>query len=193
MYPKFAQFKDYNQFIITGPQRSGTTIMARMLSNEFHILDRYEMQFLHQCEEALNLYYRIAIQGPRFSHLLERITNKWPHILVIFMQRPVDEIIASQKRINWAGEARERSNYKKHFPEFYSDDIPIAQIKYNVFYNYQLPRYKNVVPFDYYDLKDHPMWIEKEYRINFKPHQIAIKEEHCLTIDGHIDYTEEKK
>jgi hypothetical protein len=182
----YAQLVDkcrhYDTILITGPQRSGTTIMAVALSNDLkyrHIdedhygvrnYDRFNKKVFHGPAN-------IVVQCPALSHLIVNMVlnnSRTRKILVVLMMRPINEIITSQKRIKWVGEVKERENYKLHFPGKYPHNLPIAQIKYHIWNKIQKPRLhpNNYVEFDYNQLKSSPYWIEPDKRKQFESKQI---------------------
>uniref|UniRef100_A0A6H1ZK16 Putative sulfotransferase domain contining protein n=2 Tax=viral metagenome TaxID=1070528 RepID=A0A6H1ZK16_9ZZZZ len=168
-YQMFSQLRKFEKILVTGPQRSGTTICAKMISEDtghklileevfgnslesFSIIVRGEINFVIQCP-AMNKYIH------RFD---DDITA------IILMRRNVDDIIASEKRIAWEG----TSELKRYG---LSAGI-IADIKYNYWNTYQKHKITNAFEIEYEDLAVHPLWVPKEERRNFTSRQIRLGE-----------------
>ncbi|MFW9880249.1 MAG: hypothetical protein ACFFG0_44820 [Candidatus Thorarchaeota archaeon] len=174
------QLKPYYKIVITGPQRAGTTIISKILSEELNYEFLSEKVFntrnYEKFKQKIINTNNFVIQAPCLSYLAHKIQEIDQNIMVIFIYRKIDDIIKSQIRINWIGEQEERNNYIEYFPDFYSRDKPISEIKYDVYIKYQKPRMINTVFLNYYTFKKHPLWIDKKYRVTFKPHQIELKD-----------------
>ncbi len=173
----FAQLARYRTIFVTGPQRSGTTIAGRMIAADLfrEYIDERDFgahdlhNLLHVCSEES------AIQGPALSaycHLLPE------HVAVVFMQRDVAEIVASQDRTRlpsgktWTDE-EEAVELRKYFRAI----GPIAAVKYDVWERYQKPIMQQLGrPFfelEYASLSEHPLWVPKENRQGWLPKQTS--------------------
>lgn len=175
----FKKLIGFDKIIITGAQRSGTTICSKMIADimgdEYDLID--EKDFGTHDEEAFqSLLYdegKLIIQAPAQSHTIHRIWNE--KIFIIFMVRDIEDIMNSQQRIQWTKieEPREKLKYYK---EFRCDvTAPISLIKKYIFYSLQrtlIPE-SNLSIIHYEDLKDlNPkLWIDSQFRKEFDKKQ----------------------
>jgi predicted O-linked N-acetylglucosamine transferase (SPINDLY family) len=160
---------DYDRIIVTGPQRAGTTIAAKIIASElnYRFVPEEEVGF-ESVEELFELYRterRFVVQGPclcAYVHLLPGA--------VVLMRRSVDEIVRSQDRIRWSYEIFELNRY-------FATHGPVAQIKYDAWDRFQKPRLgERAFELDYHALAGHRLWIEQEQRGTFLPRQTTFAE-----------------
>ena len=94
----------YRKIVVFGPQRSGTTICCRALSEKLDYESVYEEQYDTYDEqkfiEILSSPDNQVVQAPGMTHIAHTIGNH-DDIMIIMMKRSTDEIIASQERIRW--------------------------------------------------------------------------------------------
>ena len=156
--------------IVSGPQRAGTTIATQMLAQELHFRPVLEEAIGHTNIVKLASLFRndqgIVLQAPALSSVV--------HLLgatVVFMRRPVAEIIASQKRISWHNEADEKAMY------FDRSSDPIAEVKYRAWDTYQRAKLGvKAFDLDYHSLESHPLWVGSDERRYFNPRQTQPKQ-----------------
>lgn len=185
----------YRFILVTGPQRSGTTIAARMIAEDTGL------QFLpegamavqdkdFEAKEALpRLIDKLVAQGAsaviqcpiqcRFIH--EVGTSR---MLVVMVRRPLEDIIASEQRIR-LGDSRQRALYAdviKKWPHLANE--PIAAIKYFYWGHIQrkelTKRHCDMYELRYDDLQTHKLWIPQEQRRKFSQRQISPDENYAL-------------
>jgi len=168
----FDELSRFETIVVTGPQRSGTTICAKIIAHElgYDYIDENEFgvhefhRFLDIVENGLGK----VLQCPglsRYVHLLSCFNDT----VIVFMKRDINDIIASQERIAWGkNELRELEMYGYDF----GCNIPVAEIKYG-FWNYQKGFLKDWIEVEYESLSEHPLWIPKERRVGFKPRQVT--------------------
>lgn len=161
---KIKELKSFKKILVTGPQRSGTTIAAHIIAKElgykYYDERNVGVRSLSLLFEKLLSPEPAVIQGPCFCSLVQWIDS--PDTAVVIMKRDVEEIRASEARINWPEEKRELQNY-------YRDEGVISAMRYENWEKYQKPNMR--VPYfelEYSSLADHPMWLEKEARKNFR-------------------------
>jgi len=155
-----SSLRNYSRIMVTGPQRAGTTIAARILASEldyrFVPEEDVGVADLVQLLELYRVQQRFVVQGPGFcpyAHLLPGA--------VVLMRRPLQEILRSQARIKWAGEKAELRGY-------FTTQGPIAQVKYDAWDRFQKPRLRErAFELDYHSLSGHALWIEQEHRRTF--------------------------
>lgn len=156
----FEHLKKYKRILVSGPQRSGTRICARMISKDtgYQYIDEstFKIVDLDKFNDIVKYDENIVIHCPGIAHVIEQYSSS--DNLIIFMHRNVDDILASQKRIGW-GDTEELLKYKK------SAGI-ISDIKYD-YWKEQKQKIINWLEIEYETLKTHPLWINKELRVNF--------------------------
>lgn len=164
----FADLADYPNIVVTGPQRSGTRICTHMIAYDTGYKSVEEKAIEYDEYPRLELILQEpghVVQCPCLCHMAHQMPDE---VLVVFMQRPVDEIIASQKRINWDWEQREKDSYGLAKTPLFGDDDPrtgelngkepIALIK-QVMWKRQKQDIKHWLEIEYHSLKSHPLWI----------------------------------
>ena len=96
--------RTFNKIVVTGPQRSGTTICAHILANELKLPYIDENSFKVQDNEQffyiLSMYSRCVIQAPGMAHICDKIHQSIETpVAIVFMLRPIKDIIKSEARI----------------------------------------------------------------------------------------------
>lgn len=140
--------------IITGAQRSGTTIAARILANDLNRTFVDETQFT-ACDPRQN----IVCQVPTALQTYMIIHHFMFNAHFVFVKREKEDIIASMKRVQWS-----KKNVKdwENFLDSYVDYC----IK-------QWERLKEDIPADcwselpYESLSSHPLFVKSEERKDF--------------------------
>jgi len=157
------------QIMVTGPQRSGTTIAALILAQELGYPCYLEEHYgIHDLKRFFGIYSatKFVVQAPALSAYANLIPGS-----VVFMMRPINEIVRSQRRIGWGEENIEKAKY-------FSDNLlPIAAFKYKMWDQYQkhLP---NRFELEYHSLEGHPLWVDETLRVNFQ-----VRQTHCTASD----------
>jgi predicted O-linked N-acetylglucosamine transferase (SPINDLY family) len=159
--------RQYDQIIVTGPQRAGTTIAAQIVAAELNY--RYVPEEdvggtdLAQLLELYRHQRRFVVQGPGFCPYVHLLPGA-----VVLMRRPVAEIVRSQARIRWSQEQAELAGY-------FTTQGPIAQVKYDVWDRFQKPHLRERGwELDYHSLAGHALWIGQEQRSEFHYRQTAL-------------------
>lgn len=155
----------HSQIIVTGPQRSGTTIATKMLAHAllFDPLTEEEINLrdLGMLSKLLRDRDRFVLQAPSLSAVCHRL-----NVPIVFMRRSLIDIVQSQRRINWQEENYEKRQY------FYTGPKPIAQVKYEAWDRFQKPELGELAfDVDYESLRSHPLWVDQEARRDFGPRQ----------------------
>lgn len=141
--------------IVTGPQRSGTTIAAQILAHDFGYTYVDESEYNPQ-----NLPPNAVIQAPFLLKCVLELSYFLPTASFVFMYRDKQEIVKSMKRIQWYNDFIDN-------PLFYSDYV-------NHCYDYisllestlSSTRWKRL---NYSDLASHPLFVKQ--RKNFTVRQ----------------------
>jgi len=161
----FEYLKKYSRIIVSGSQRSGTTICARIISEDtgYRYIDENEYK-IHNAGILRGILKKdkIVVHAPAMSHIIEKLADK--NTLVVFMFRDIKEIIESQNRINWKG--NENTELKKYGYDYKKECPPISKIKYE-YWEKQKIKIKYFLEVEYESLKGHRLWIDKNKRKNF--------------------------
>jgi hypothetical protein len=174
----FEHLDGFKVVLVTGPQRSGTTIVARMIAADTDLAYVDEQAFqatdVAKWRGLIETGDNFVIQCPGMC--------RWVHdyglrddVAVVMVRRDIDDIIASQKRIGWRYEQAEIANYAD-IPAQYASwlnghEMTIAEIKYRFWEEHQRGLIQNAYTVDYESLASHPLWVPKERRRFFAPRQ----------------------
>ena len=155
-------------YFVTGPQRSGSTFLAHAISFDLGIqhIDEVDFQTFDyaQFREVASRSRCWVAQAPALFHHLTDVQKDFPSVVPVVCRRSVEDITASQKRINWG--AREEGFERHHLAIPVTDQRPIAEIKYEIWDNNK-HAFQSFVDVNYDDLRDHPLFAE--VRSNFGP------------------------
>lgn len=156
------ELREYRQILVTGPQRSGTTIGAHVLARELQLpyIDEAEIA-VDDVGKAFRLYHqseRFVLQAPGLSAYCHLFPGA-----VVFMIRDPDEILSSERRIKWKGEMAEMNKYFASFGR-------ITEVKYNNWKWYQKD-YPGRFELSYASLSYHPLFVPAEKRRQFHSRQ----------------------
>lgn len=163
----FERLAAWDTIVVTGPQRSGTHIAAKMIAadtghdyvddSEFGTFNK--ARFFWKCREK-----KKVIHCPGMA----RWIHEAPGVFVVFMIRSVADIHASEKRVKWNDYGREQDNYG-----IVTENI--AEEKYRFWKAVQKPIVQHrMAEVRYEDLAEHPLWVPKDKRSDFKWDQTAI-------------------
>lgn len=145
--------------VVTGPQRSGTTIAARIIAEESGMRyvdeDEYGTKDVTAWKRLIAEGDKLVIQSPAMARWVHEVARA-DDVMVVWMERPLGDILRSQKRIGW-NDATERVKYKDC--EGYHDDAPVAQIKYRFWTVYQRGLVQHAMNLRYDDLTGHRLWM----------------------------------
>jgi hypothetical protein len=175
----FEHLATYRKILVSGPQRSGTTICAQMIAADlkyryFDELD-FDVDNIRRVFAVVDALDRIVVQCPSLAASLWMFSQ--PDVLVVFMKRDVQEIIASQSKPIYDS-SPDRVWTTGHQPielmKYGRTSGVIAQVKYEG-WEAQKPYIRNAMEIEYASLAAHPMWVDAAARANFRPKQIAPK------------------
>ena len=157
---------DFSKILVTGPQRSGTRIVAKIIAHDNNIryVDEREigMKGIEKVERLLKNDERVVIQCPGLCHCIHEF-HAVNH-LVVMVIRDIEDIIRSQKRIKWG-------RFEKRELKYYGETKGvISKVKYDRWEG-QKSLIPNWLEVKYDDLEDHPLFIPKEERRSFKWNQ----------------------
>jgi hypothetical protein len=163
----FEKFTEFEKVFVTGPQRSGTRICAKMIAADtgFKYVDEedFNMDSLYVLLSILYAKKRCVVHCPVLCRYIHFFAS--PRNAIVLLRRDIKEIIRSQRRIKWSREKLELLRYDL------GEGI-ISEVKYEYWDKVQKARIKNAFEIKYDSLKSHPLWIEKKERRNFLATQI---------------------
>jgi len=109
-----AELHKYKKILVTGTQRSGTTIVARIIASDlgYKYFDENAIG-VSNVEKLQNLvkHDNIVIHCPAVSYKIHEFDGN--DTAVVFVLRSKGDVLKSQKRIGWTG-AREKRELKKY-------------------------------------------------------------------------------
>jgi hypothetical protein len=168
----FEHLKCFDHILVSGPQRSGTTICGKMVAKDtgFKYIDEFEIKLfnLDKLRAIFAAGVGNVIQCPALCRNLHEIADD--RIAVVFMRREIKDIIASQERIKWSCEKGELIRYRKD--ERGGSEI-ISEVKYHFWDTVQKSRIPHAFEVQYESLASHPMWVDKDLRKNFNAKQTS--------------------
>lgn len=162
------RLKGAEQVLVTGPQRSGTTIAAKMLAADLKLPYMDERAFdTHDFEKFTRMVHSkdpMVLQCPTMTvhcHLMP------PDVQVVWMRRNLIDVLRSQERIGWTEhEQLERDRYFDHSQE------PAAVLKTRAWESHQrILLGEQAFDLDYESLRGHKFWTEPENRVGFADRQ----------------------
>jgi hypothetical protein len=165
----FGWLAEYDQVLVTGPQRSGTRICAQMIALDTGHLFVDEADFgvdsLYKLTRLLDRSRRVVVQCPALCRHVHHLAHE--RMAVVLMRRDVDAIAASQQRIDWEFERVEMIRYDR------SEGRP-AQVKYDFWESQQVNLIPHAFEIPYESLKQHPLWVPAQLRRRFGAGQINV-------------------
>lgn len=169
MFENFCKFK---RIYVTGPQRSGTTICSTMIAYDlnYRLIDESHYKGENHILKKMSKLNNVVFQCPRQSYCIDEYSNN--DSLICFMIRPIEDIIASQNRVNWRSDHVELKKYN-------TLKGPISQVKYE---HWNSIKFKiiNFQEINYECLKEHHLWIDKKRRKNFTIKQTKLEKNNIL-------------
>ncbi len=162
----FKHLARHSVILVTGPQRAGTTICARIIAadtgHEYIDENEYGPHNKTMWLHTIACYENVVVHCPAMCRYVHEVGG----VFVVMAYRNVADIANSQERIGWgkANEALELARYKK------AED-PVAAIKYDFWRKYQRTTITNWLEVEYKNLAAHPLWIDKRERATFGPRQ----------------------
>lgn len=166
-------FSRFRVVVVTGPQRSGTTIAARIIATEssmqFVDEDEYGTKDVGAWKELVATGQQLVVHSPAMARWVHEVANPdsgGQDVAVVWLIRPLLEILASQQRVGWDG-ADERIKYEMKG----ADGRPVAVVKTWYWYHQQRPFICNPFEIEYHDLERHRLWVPAHKRVTFGKRQ----------------------
>ena len=165
----FEHLSRYGRVVVTGPQRSGTTICARMIAQdtglEYIDEQRFQATEVDRWRAVMRLESGFVMQAPGMCRYVHEFGDN-DDVAIVLVRRDIEDIEKSQQRVGWNWEAFELERYGKG-----PQSGPIAQVKYDYWDRHQRGEIANAFEVDYEDLSSHPLWLPKELRADFHSRQ----------------------
>ncbi len=163
----FEHLAEFDVILISGPQRSGTRICARMVADDtgHRCIDEndYGPHNEDRWHELVETGGNVVIHCPAMCHILHDFAGD-ERVAVVFMRRDLRDIITSQERIGWTKreEPRELVKYGAAYG-------PVALVKYDHWERAQRDLFPEERRFEieYESLAEHPFWIPPAKRPYF--------------------------
>lgn len=187
----FEYLESFDKILVTGPQRTGTRICAEMIMRD---LDRpmqghnvlYVDEALLNFDSLAGLYdvmvddRLLVIQCPALARYIHHFGHR-DDVAMVWMQRDIEDIVASQQRVGWRGGSAELLRYDRPLlaHAFTPDSAAPAMVKNEFWYQVQRPRIKHPHEVEFESLAGHRLWVPKEKRADFEWFQTSEER------DGH--------
>jgi hypothetical protein len=162
----FEHLGKFALILVTGPQRSGTTIAARMIAADTG--KQYVDEQAFEATDEIRFEAVLAdldggvVQCPGMAFQIHRQGAR-DDVAVVFVRRAEEDIIASQRRIDWTHNDFEASRYGRAGIA--------ARIKYEAWDDWQRSLVRHPYDVEYERLAAHQLWVSKERRRDFSPRQ----------------------
>lgn len=160
----------FARILVTGPQRSGTTICARMIADdlgyEFLPEESFGVSDVDSWRDTVRNMHLQVLQCPAMCRYVDEFGND-DDLAVVMMMRPIYEIVVSQNRIEWTHERAELDRYGV-------SDGPISVVKYTYWVTMQRDLIKNAYDVPYHSLRSHRLWVPAAKRAGWLPRQTEI-------------------
>ncbi len=165
----FDWLAEFDQILVTGPQRSGTRICAQMIAQDtgFHYVDEVDfgVDSLYRLAALLAQPQRVVVQCPALCRYVHNLAHE--RMAVVLMRRDLEAIIASQQRIKWEHDQIELMRYDQ------AEGI-VAQVKYDFWETHQAHHIPHAFEIRYESLQQHPLWVPQKLRSTFSAGQIDV-------------------
>jgi hypothetical protein len=172
----FEYLQRFRRIVVTGPQRSGTTICARMVAGDlgWRMIDETDRVGTAEREKKVGHLSHVdslrqvlvedgvVVQAPSAAAFCHQLP---PEVAIVFMIRPVAEILRSEERIAWRGNSYELKLLGQ--TAGHSCEIKYAN------WQWQRPLIRHAFEVEYRSLQAHPLWVDPELRRSFGKKQTA--------------------
>ena len=162
----FEYLASFSKIIVSGPQRSGTTLAAAAAASDLDYYFYPEEQIrVHELWRVKRLFGRTSefvLQAPAICRYVHQFSE--PDVAIVLVRRDIKDILASENRVEWTGQEHELKRYGLK-------EGTISEVKYQYWDEHQKDVIHNPFEIEYESLVEHPMWITKEERTEFGPRQ----------------------
>lgn len=167
----FEELNCFNKILVSGPQRSGTTICHRIIVQDllpYSFTGYDELDFGVNKLDRFKLLYqqnKIIVHCPDVSRHIHLFGKE--DTIIIWMKRSIEDIKKSQIRINW----QDYNLFEEYGLTRENGRELIAETKYKYWNEFQKQQVSHFKEVEYESLQYHPLWINKEERTLFLPRQ----------------------
>jgi hypothetical protein len=166
----FEHLTRHPKIVVTGPQRSGTRIAAKMIAADTGHAFVDEMEFAIKDVAAFRAVLardNVVVQAP---HMLKDVVDDPPPgTFVVLMRRELEKVHASEERIRWA---EVYGGKKTELAKFGLTEGDPAAVKYDYWASHE--KAFAFLELEYEALRAHPLWVPDEQRKGFGPLQTAL-------------------
>jgi len=172
------ELSKYKSIVVSGCQRSGTTILTKMIAHTlgYTKLDEFQLDphNLENLQKVMN-GGGVVIHSPQLSSQLHQIAV--PDSCVVWINRSFNEVRKSMQRIGWQVEEEERKKYERFSKVAKGVNInqSIERVKYD-FWQWQKQRMKvDWIEHEYESdyMRSHELFRNIEQRKDFNPKQTS--------------------
>ena len=160
----------YDKVIVSGCQRSGTTICSQMLSMDLGCTWIDETDVANDWREVSRLLLgdgTFVLQAPALSSKMDLIPED-PKCAIVWMKRPKQEVVRSMARIKWnVHERQEKSSYIARWG--YHDGQHIWDVKKDAWETKQKP----ALSVDWYEIRYHSEYVEGHFLFKTKSSRVG--------------------
>lgn len=162
----FEYLAPFSRIIVSGPQRSGSTLVAAAIAEDlsywFYPEEQIRVWELWRVERLFNRTSDFTLQAPAICRYVHRFSA--PDVAIVLVRRNVKDILASEERVEWIGQPHELWRYKLR-------EGIIAQVKYDYWDERQKHIIDNPFEVEYESLREHPLWVPRKERAGWEPRQ----------------------
>lgn len=198
----FSKLREHSAIFVSGPQRSGTRICAKMIAHdtEHRFIDETEAKWLFLgrgiADRDTNWDDVAHIVVAHAQSLIDEETNfvfhcptfmPWIHRIngahVVVMRRSIADIVKSAIRIQWKKGRQELEYNKMGYTRFgrkkenlglTKTSEPISKLKYEYWDSCQKSGIVGHQEVEYDSLSDHSLWVSPNNRSNFRWNQTQL-------------------
>lgn len=176
----FEKLKAYSVILVTGPQRSGTTICARMIEHDtgYTYIDeaRFRVSDVQEARKVISYHkenqWPCVVQAPGLFRWANEIEIDYYSCIVVVMKRTTFSLIQSYKR-NPTVVKGMLEIWPEAIQQTYQEKA-LAHIPYNHWEREVKPKIRHWMELDYPEsIENHPMWVPREEREGWTKRQYA--------------------
>lgn len=172
----FEDMSIYRVIVVTGCQRSGTTLAAHAIAQDtghtYVDEDEYGTDDYEAWRKVIARRDKIVVHSPAMARYVHDLVG-WYGIFVVWMDRNIEDVKASERRIGWSTSkavGKERDKYRD--TQEYAGYLPICAIKRRYWARVQRPMLRGQYhELAYEALEQHSLWVPPNERTHFDKRQ----------------------